>query len=210
MATAAAHHLGSNALLASKTFQGGTQYAPLPADQWRAEMGRWFAVTLALLQQGFVGFVAGGSDDITRQAGVKATTLLDPGQIVFCQKQRVRNAAGVQNFGFVAVLVVVCVGMAIVVVGLGLDTVVGWAQARRGDGDGRRRRWSLDGLFQLHRMAYEAVEQRRWVGLDGDIPTTVGAFAPLSEVDPMDIFIESHAEPSLGLEMESNPNEAAC
>jgi hypothetical protein len=127
MATAAAHHLGSNALLASKTFQGGTQYAPLPAEQWRAEAGRWFAVRLALVQQGFVRFVAGGGDDNdTWQAGVKPTTLLDPGQLVLCQRQRVRNAAGLQNFGYVAVLVVVCVGMAVVVVELGLDTVVGW------------------------------------------------------------------------------------
>jgi hypothetical protein len=135
MATAA-YHLGSNALLASKTFQGGsTQYAPLPADQWRAEMGRWCAVTLALLQQGFVGFVAGGSDDITRQAGVKSTILLDPGQIVLCWRQRVRNAAGVRNFGSGLFCWLFVLGWRLLWLGWGWTRL--WDGSRRGRGMGR-------------------------------------------------------------------------
>jgi hypothetical protein len=213
----AAHHIGSNSLLASKTFQGGMQYASLPVDQWRAEVGRWFSITLALLQQGFVSLVTAGpqtnsstntTTTTTRQAAVKSMTL-DPGQLMLCERQRVRNPAGVQNFDFTAVLVVICAGIAINAVGLGLDTMVGWFQARKGDVHGRRRRWVFDGLFQLQRLAYNAVEKRCWLDLDEDIPTTVGVFAPLSEVD-LDLFIESHAEPSPGLEMESNPNGAAA
>jgi hypothetical protein len=103
---------------------------------WRAEAGRWFAVTLALLQQGLVGFVTGGGDnDDTGQAGVKSTILLDPGQIVLCWRQRVRNAAGVRNFGSGLFCWLFVLGWRLLWLGWGWTRL--WDGSRRGRGMGR-------------------------------------------------------------------------
>lgn len=51
---------------AGRTVLDGTQYAALPVGQWRREVGRWFGVGLALLQQGMVEFVTGPAAEQAR------------------------------------------------------------------------------------------------------------------------------------------------
>ena len=159
----------SQPVAASKTLNFGRQYAQLPDDQWRAEVGRWFSVSLVRIQSAFVESVTGPADPALRR---HLLLFNDTDGLRDCARQRVRNVAGVRNFHAAAILVVVVLGVCVVAAGSTLDAAVAWCQRRLGVGEAGRLQWLLDGLFQQQRLAYEAVGVGGWRDVDTQVPTT--------------------------------------
>jgi len=170
----------SQPILASKTVIVGNQYAELPKDQWRTEVGRWFSISMIMIQSGFVDFVTGPSNPTLRQYVLPVN---DTEGLEDCRRQRVRNVVGVRNCNLTAVLAVVIPGLFIIAVGLTLDTAVGCCQRRLRFGDGRRLHWLLDGIFQQQRLVYEAAGVRGWNDKDTNVPTTDEQHFPLIDAN---------------------------
>lgn len=176
-----------------RTVLDGTQYAALPVGQWRREVGRWFGVGLALLQQGMVEFVTGPAVEQAR-AYFADITGGSSGDMVRqdCGAQRVRAVAGVRNFDIRAVVIIVVLGGWIVLVGLSVDNVVGFAQRRwaKKKAEAQRLGWMLDGLFQTQRLAFEGAGMGGWKGLEANVPVTAESALP-----PLDATGQKHALP---------------
>ncbi|KAL1646101.1 hypothetical protein SLS58_003521 [Diplodia intermedia] len=173
-------------LLASRTAIDGAQFAALPPDQWRREVARWFAVGLAMVQEGVVEYVTGPADgDMARfvVGGEEQGGVYEEAMLASCARQRVR-AAGYTNFHLGAVVVVVVVGCALAFAGLAVDAVVGWVEARFGFWEYGRLQWLLDGSFQQQRLAYEAAGVGSWRDASTYVPTTDEKMFPL--IDGMD------------------------
>lgn len=173
--------LPQSPLLASRGAVVGTQYARLPRDQWRAEVARWFGISMALLQGAFLEFatgpapVAGDSADPDGEGMRRLVEPIEDDAVrEGCKSQRIGigGAAGVRNFDLAALVGVVVPGMGIVVLGLTLDTVVGWCQRRMERGLRRGKQWGSDGMFQLGRLAAEARGIGGWEDVDSSVPTT--------------------------------------
>jgi hypothetical protein len=160
----------SQPILASKTILSGGQYGKIPKDQWRAEVGRWFSISLNVIQTGLVEFVTGPSNAGLRQY---VTEISGADAAADCKRQRIRNVASVRNFNVVAVVIVVTLGLVIIAVGLSIDTVVGWVENRLKRGYKRRLSWIIDGIFQQQRLVLQAAGIGGWSDTDTDIPTTV-------------------------------------
>ncbi|KAH7057431.1 hypothetical protein B0J12DRAFT_414152 [Macrophomina phaseolina] len=164
-------------LLAAKTLVTTTQYGALPADQWRAEVARWFGMSLALIQEGVVEYVVGpgpgsvGAPFVVEQA--------DGAALDDCASQRIRVGAGYTSFHLPALIVVVVVGCAVAVVGMFVDVVVGALQAWWRVGEYRRLQWVMDGAFQQQRLMYEAAGVGGWVDASSYVPVTEEKSFPL-------------------------------
>ncbi|KAL1616178.1 hypothetical protein SLS56_011502 [Neofusicoccum ribis] len=168
-------------LLASKTVIETTQYGTIPVDQWRAEVGRWFSVSLALLQEGVIEFVTGPSDAFMKQFVVNYD---DAESVEDCEQQRIRAGSGYQNFHLAATITVVAVGCVIIFVGLILDTVAGWLQSHLHFWEYARLQWVIDGSFQQQRLAYEGAGVGGWLDGDTYVPTTdEKKFPPIDGMD---------------------------
>lgn len=177
-----------NPLLASRTVMDGRQQAKLPNDQWRAELGRWFSVNLQLIQAGMI-------QTVTRPAELADLITFrsladDPVWLADCGRQRVRNAIGVVNFNFSALIAVLVVGGVIIIAGLGVDKAVGFFQKRFDRGAQPRTWWLLDGIFQLQRLAYQGIGVGPWDDIDKDIPTTSAAHLPVVHTAEQRIYLE--------------------
>ncbi|KAK0664111.1 hypothetical protein DIS24_g782 [Lasiodiplodia hormozganensis] len=165
-------------LLASRTEVDGTQFAALPVDQWRREVSRWFAMSLALLQESVVQYVTGPSDPGLRRFVLDVSE--DPDALADCRQQRVRRAgSGYTNFHLGAVIVVVVVGCALSFVGLTVDTIVGFLEAHFHFWEYGRLQWLLDGTFQQQRLAYEAAGVANWRDAASYVPVTDEKMFPL-------------------------------
>jgi len=166
----------SQPILASKTILGSTQYGQLPKNQWRSEVGRWFSISLNVIQTGLVEFVTGPSNSRLTQY---VTKIDGTDAAADCKQQRIRNVAGVRNFNIVAVVIVVALGLVMIVVGLSIDTIIGWVENRLKRGYKRHLSWTLDGIFQQQRLVLEAAGVGGWTHINTDIPTTVKqSFSP--------------------------------
>jgi hypothetical protein len=134
--------------------------------QWVLEVGRWFDISLLVLQMGFLDGLAKWEDGdvwtglVTEEGG--------------CARQRVSGVAEVTNFDLTAIIATVVVGVVLVLLSMVVVPVVGWWQGRssRGGQTGVML-WRMDGLFQIQRVAYEANGvTTRWDGRDAVVPTT--------------------------------------
>ncbi|OQD99499.1 hypothetical protein PENSOL_c006G11234 [Penicillium solitum] len=177
--------------LASRTLLSGFQWAELPTTQWRLELSRWFSEGLALIQQGFVD-----SATVSENNGVHLPQL--SGTEASCKHQIVRNLTGLQNFNILAIVIVLVLGSIIIVLGLTIDSIVGYVQRRfRGTSEGWVH-WTLDGVFQLQRLAYRGAGIRSWRDEDTYIPIVDGRTLP--GVDPQTMaFAERGSEEELRL-----------
>ena len=89
---------GAASLLAFKTVYGALQIS-LPIDQWRLEVGNWFSISLAKLQQALVDYAVGLSSTalIAYIAPPQSTKLGAQ-----CKHQRFRHSASNQTFNIEA------------------------------------------------------------------------------------------------------------
>lgn len=161
--------------LASRTILSGFQWAALPSTQWRLEVSRWFSEGLALIQQGFVDsatMLDNDALDFPQLSGTAAS----------CKHQIVRNVTGLQNFNMLAIVMVLVLGSIIIVLGLTIDSIVGYIQRRFPGASEGWVYWTLDGVFQLQRLAYRGAGVRSWRDEDTYIPIVDARTLP--GVDP--------------------------
>ncbi|CAI7637299.1 unnamed protein product [Penicillium viridicatum] len=177
--------------LASRTLFRGLQWAALPSTQWRLELSRWFSEGLALMQQGVVD-----STTMPENNGLYFPEL--SGTAASCKHQIIRNVTGLQNFNMLAIVIVLVVGSIIIVLGLTIDTIVGYVQRRFPGASEGWVHWTLDGVFQLQRLAYRGAGVRSWRDEDTYIPIVDGRALP--GVDPQTMaFAECGSEEELRL-----------
>ncbi|MBE3047353.1 hypothetical protein IMZ48_33525 [Candidatus Bathyarchaeota archaeon] len=166
----------SISFLASRSLFLGVQFAELSSTHWRLEVSRWFSIGLAMAQQGFVDSVTSPGDPQLKEgfrelAGMEAS----------CKRQIVRNAVGFQNFNMQAIVLVLALGGATIVLGLTIDVIVGLFQRRFLRDSQGWVHWTLDGVFQLQRLAYRGAGVGSWRDEDTYIPTVGGG--PLPPID---------------------------
>lgn len=159
--------------LASRSLLLGVQWAELSPTQWRQEVTRWLSASLVMTQQGLI-------DSATEQPADSGFVEL-PGAAASCRRQVVRNAVGFQNFDMKAIIIVLVLGSAIIALGLSIDIIAEAFQRRFLPASRRWVHWTLDGAFQLQRLAYYGVGVRSWRDEDTCIPTIDGR--PLPPVD---------------------------
>lgn len=156
-------------VMAGKTILNSEQYGMLPADQWRREVRRWFAMALYLLQSDAVQFS-------TPQADVTLApffmTITDEPWLTSCQSQRVRNMEGVRNFNFLAIVLIMSIGAVVMAVGGFIEPFAGLLRRVSGGDEDRALTWVFDGVLQLQRLAYGAVGVEKWQPGVADVPTT--------------------------------------
>ena len=189
--------------LASRSLVLGKQFSELPSTQWRQEVTRWFAMNLAAIQQTFVDSVTGPPDPVLEPYFVKIE-----GASASCERQVVRNIIGFQNFNMQAIVIVLGLGSVVITLGLSIDAVVGLFQRhflRSSDGWVS---WTLDGTFQLQRLAYRGAGIRAWRDEDTCIPTVDGRPFPPVNRETM-AFAECDSEEGMILMQGLKPDRAA-
>ena len=161
-----------------------------PPNQWIHEVERWFATTLASMQDAMLDWVskpwpeAGHPPDpnmnISALAGPYTAAGVKAEFDTLCGSQLVRAGAGMQNFSVLATTVVIVLSVAVIVVGATLPGCVRLVRQRRA----RRARLSAtaelkqlaratDEKYQLLRLALEGAGIEEWeIGKTG-IPVTV-------------------------------------
>jgi len=160
----------SEPIEAARSVLDGNQYAKLPVDQWRREVGRWFSIGLAMVQRGMVEFVTGPALKDAQQYFVDVGgewAVQDD-----CRAQRVRGVTGVRNFDVKGMVVLLVLGCFVALMGLALDTIVGLAQGVLHTGDERRLAWLMDNIFQIQRVALESEGVGGWRRVDTTVPVT--------------------------------------
>jgi len=156
-------------VMAGKTVLYGEQYDILPADQWRREVRRWFAMALYLLQSDAVQFAT-----LQRDATLEPffMTITDEPWLTSCKNQRIRNAEGVRNFNFLAILLILSIGAVIIAIGGFIESVTSLLRRATGKDEDRMLMWVFDGVLQLQRLAYGAIGVEKWQPGVADVPTT--------------------------------------
>ena len=175
---------GASALRASELvrfgdealYGGGTALISspsLPDDQWQQEVSHWFALSMARLQEGVVGYATGPSDNGQEGSFVPPAPGLDQG---LCHAQRVKNPGGYINFNIMDVIIVVGVSVACILLGATIDSIGGFFQGLATRHSYTRLAWALDNKMQLHRMAYEGAGwgTNRWHDTGASFPTFPG------------------------------------
>ena len=159
---------GSGALRASETvfelFQIG-----LPNNQWMIEASSWFAITAAKLQEIPIRWATGPP---YMPAGTKLVRASLPADEEMCKSQIVLSPGGTMSFSVLGIGIVLIVGIILMVLSVWLDSITGYARWKLQYNDYKRVQWGLDGMFQLHRLAYEAAGQGAWTGGADTIPVT--------------------------------------
>ncbi|KAL4906960.1 hypothetical protein BDW74DRAFT_130901 [Aspergillus multicolor] len=128
---------------------------------------------LVMMQQGFVDFVTGPAYAVP---GLRFEEI--PEAQSSCARRIVRNSVGLHNFDMRAIVIVLTVGSAISALGLGIDAVVRFLQQRFRPTSESLVHWTLDGVFQLQRLAYLSVGVCSWHDEDTARPTLDGKALP--------------------------------
>ena len=159
-----------DAVLASNTLWEGSQMAQLPVTQWKSEVGRWFSLSLILLQMGLIEDVTGPQDPELRASWVlrNHTDLIRS-----CERQRFSNAVDARNFNLSAIIAVLLAGSVIIILGFTIDTLVGFIQRIFRSTTKARYEWTMDGLFQQQRLALQAAGVEPWYDVDTVVPVSV-------------------------------------
>jgi len=132
---------------------GRYQMLPIPADQWRREVRRWFEIGLITLQNEFLEYATGPLANPAAAALRMPTQEMQSGARALCETQIIRNVTGAVNFDFPALLAVVLVGIVIIIAGLNVGKV---------GRSGQLGSWEFDDMFQLQKTAYEASGLGGW------------------------------------------------
>ena len=159
---------GSSALRASETVFELSQIG-LPNNQWMIEASSWFAITVAKLQEIPVRWATGPS---YVPAGSKVVRASLPEDIQMCKSQIILSPGGTISFSVLGIGIILIVGIFLMLLSLWLDSITGYARLKLQYDDYKRVQWGLDGMFQLHRLAYEAAGQGAWTGGADTIPVT--------------------------------------
>ena len=159
---------GSFALRASETVFELSQIG-LPNNQWMIEVSSWFAITVAKLQEIPIRWVTGPPYVPDGSKLIRASL---PEDIQMCKSQMVLSPGGTMSFSVLGIAIILIVGIFLMLLSLWLDSITGYVRWKLHCKDYKRVQWGLDGIFQLHRLAYEAAGQGVWTGGADTIPVT--------------------------------------
>ena len=159
---------GSSALRAQESLYELIQQG-LPNNQWMIEVSSWFAIGAAKLQELVVKYATGPQNVPAGTQLLRPTLAADKRQ---CESQVVLSPGGTVSFSVLGVSIILIVGTLTLLLNSFLSRLT--ARIRRGlqFSDYKRMQWGLDGVFQLHRLAYEQAGQGTWSGGAGTIPVT--------------------------------------
>ena len=138
----------------------------LPKNQWHIEVDHWMAISMAILQQGFVEWAA-GSDDLP--PGVLFNNSLN-GEL--CKNQKVRHSGDHMSFSLLGVCLILVFGGIIIISSFVMDTVGARLQRRIGRDEQGPQEWIANEKLQLQRIAYERAGQGTWCARTHMIPVT--------------------------------------
>ena len=159
---------GSSALRASETVFELSQIG-LPNNQWMIEVSSWFAITLAKLQEIPIRWATGPP---YVPDGSKLIRASRTEEIQMCKSQMILSPGGTMSFSVLGIAIILIVGIFLILLSLWLDSITGYVRWKLHYNDYKRVQWGLDGMFQLHRLAYEAAGQGVWTGGADAIPVT--------------------------------------
>lgn len=159
---------GSGALRASESVFELSQVG-LPNDQWMNEVSSWFAISLAKVQEIPIRWAIGPS---YVPVGSKLKRASLPEEIQLCKSQIILSPGGTTSFSVLGIVVIFIVGIFLMLLSLFLDSLTGHFRSKLHKHDYKQVQWGLDGIFQLHRLAYEAAGQGTWTGGFNSIPVT--------------------------------------
>ncbi|KAJ6781152.1 hypothetical protein PWT90_07863 [Aphanocladium album] len=133
----------------------------LPSNQWQTEVLGWFQTGLARIQGYVVDFASneiGLSPYAVEQSGIGNRTMVGEsagrrGYQYQCKNQLVQTAGEVQNFNFVAVVVIVVLSVFLILLDLALESIVNLILHRRGWKSPSKRARQADDKLHLLRMA---------------------------------------------------------
>ena len=160
---------GASALRASETVYGGIQVAQLPDTQWMTDVSDWFAVSMAKLQQKTVQHATGPAYVPSGWALVKPRNKAEQN---LCNNQKVRSQSGTTSFSVVGLAIILAVGGLLILAHLFLDILMEYIRRKWQWNEYKSLQWTLDGKFQLQRLAFEEAGQGTWSGGTSFVPVT--------------------------------------
>ena len=158
---------GANALRASNTVNNNFQIG-LPNYQWMIEVGAWFAVSMAKLQQKVHQYATGPG---YIPDGMYLSRPLNI-QERMCKNQIVRSSSGTMSFSVLGVAIILIIGAALTLTSLVLPSVIALLRQLLKWKQHKSLQWTLDGKLQLQRLAYEEAGQGHWSGGANSVPLT--------------------------------------
>ena len=112
---------GASALRAQESLEANFQQF-LPRDQWRLELGNWFAASLARLQLGVARYAVGPTSI------VPGMTVINPNSgdlgAAMCKQQLSKTTAGTVSFSILGIVIVFVVGGFIMILSFVLEAIV--------------------------------------------------------------------------------------
>lgn len=186
---------GSSALRASETVHELSQIN-LPNNQWMIEVSSWFAITVAKLQEIPIRWATGPYVPV----GTKLDRASRPEEIQMCKSQMILSPGGTMSFSVLGIGVILIVGIFLMLLSLWLDSITGYVRWKFQYNDYKRLQWGLDGMFQLHRLAYEASGQGLWTGGADTVPVT-----QRGDLMGMPVFHADTKHPTLQMRQQRDP-----
>lgn len=159
---------GSGALRASESVFDLSQVG-LPNDQWMNEVSSWFAISLAKVQEIPIRWAIGPS---YVPAGSKLKRASLPEELQLCKSQIILSPGGTISFSVLGIVIIFIVGILLMLLSIFLDLLTSYFRSKLQKHEYKQVQWGLDGIFQLHRLAYEAAGQGTWTGSFNSIPVT--------------------------------------
>ncbi|ETS84639.1 hypothetical protein PFICI_02664 [Pestalotiopsis fici W106-1] len=189
--------LGSKSLTSRFALNLGRQ-GTLTANQWQHDVGFWYDSMLARLQQAIVRTVMG---DIPDEPEFIKPAKTDEARSI-CANQKVIDLVHVSLSVFGLAFIFVS-GLLIIIISYILEPLTRCAGRRLGKNSYARLEWYSTGVFQLQRMAHEALGVGDWDYCGDDIPTTAAG----TTLALLDISDENH--PFLKADTARNVQNAA-
>ncbi|KAH7119720.1 hypothetical protein B0J11DRAFT_508517 [Dendryphion nanum] len=193
--------LGQDSLASRYGLSLGLQ-APLPKDQWKLDVQRWFDISLASMQMSAVDTVTGPNDAALTQLQIKPQ---NPTENSICNSQKIRSTAH-SNFSVFGMTIIFAVGTFVILVHWSLDPLYKkwlWKLCRsRGYASVE---WTTNGVLQLQRLAHEGVGSGSWKHCDDGCPIVQGDgnLASLNISDPLHPTLLSKVGPSFNVSSNS-------
>ncbi|KAK4445305.1 hypothetical protein QBC34DRAFT_307051 [Podospora aff. communis PSN243] len=159
--------MGNQALTARTSITGGHQ-APLPNNQWQREVQHWHSSAIAHLQRQFVEAVTGPRDPRLETTFRFANSPTEK-QLCSNQKVLVSDYVSFSIFGLSAIL---AGGALLIAFSWALEPLARWLRARKGSCPYSLLEWTINGAFQLQRLAYEGHGIGTWSRTTDAVPVT--------------------------------------
>ena len=161
---------GVSALQASETLHDGLIQIGLPNNQWMREVSTWYGVSMALLQQKIVQYATGPP---YVPEGYKLLGPLNEFEERICKNQKIRSSGRTTSFSVLGIAVILAVGSLLILTHLVLDMILQFVRQIFGWKEYKSLQWTIDGKYQLQRLAYEEAGQGVWTGGASAVPVTM-------------------------------------